>query len=115
MAKVQSSKAKPRMRPASTPEAREKQLVSLAVDLAEQQLMDGTASSQVLSHFLKLGTSKNELELEKLRNENLLLKAKTEALESAKNIEALYKDAISAMQRYSGAGNTVIDTDYDEY
>lgn len=111
MAKTKSSNPSSLMRPASTPEGRENQLVALAVDLAEQQLRDGTASSQVMTHFLKLGTAKAELEREKLKNENLLLKAKTEALESSKNMEAMYREAITAMQRYSGNG--VVD-EYDD-
>lgn len=89
-------------RPAKTPEAREQQLISLATDVAEQQLMNGTASSQVVIHFLKLATTKNELEKEKLRRENELLRAKTENIESQKNIEALYQDAINAMKSYAG-------------
>lgn len=97
------------MRPALTPEARENQLISLAVDLAEQQLRDGTASSQVISHFLKLGSTKAALEKEKLEKENNLLKAKTESIESAKRVEELYADAINAMKKYNGQD------DYDEY
>ena len=92
------------VRPALTPEARENQLISLAVDLAEQQLRDGTASSQVISHYLKLGSTRASLEKEKLERENELLRAKTENLESAKRIEELYKDALSAMRNYSGMG-----------
>lgn len=88
--------------PASTPEQRENQLISLAFDRAEQQLREGTASSQVIVHFLKLGTLKNEIELEKLRRENDLLAAKTSAIESAENVERLYADAIKAMQKYRG-------------
>lgn len=88
--------------PAATPEERENQMISLAFDRAEQQLRDGTASSQVITHFLKLGTVKNEIELEKLRRENELLAAKTSAIESAEKMEVLYADAISAMQRYRG-------------
>lgn len=87
-----------------TPEAKENQMISLAMDLVEQRLIDGTASSQETTHFLKLGSMKNRLEMEKLQEENRLLKAKTEALQSAKNIEELYTDAIKAMQRYSGHG-----------
>lgn len=98
-----------RMRPALSPEARENQLISLAVDLVEQRLIDGTASSQETTHFLKLGSSKHRLEMEKLQEENKLLQAKTEALQSAKRIEELYSEAISAMRRYSGNG------DSDEY
>lgn len=92
-------------RPALTPEARENQLISLAVDLAEQQLRDGTASSQVISHYLKLGSTRSSLEKEKLERENELLRAKTESLESAKRIEELYKDALNAMRTYSGMGD----------
>lgn len=93
-----------RGRPALSPEARENQMISLAVDLAEQQLRDGTASSQVITHFLKLGTTKAELEKEKLARENQLLKAKTESIESQKRIEELYTNALNAMRRYSGQG-----------
>ena len=92
-------------RPALNPETRENQLVALAVDLAEQQLRDGTASSQVITHYLKLGTMKERQEREKLEQEIKLLKAKTEAIESAKHIEELYADAIKAMQSYSGNGD----------
>ena len=89
-------------RPALNPEARESQLISLAVDLAEQQLLDGTASSQVITHFLKLGTSMAKLEKEKLEKENALLRAKAEAIESQKHSEELYANALAAMKRYSG-------------
>lgn len=96
-------------RPAITPEGRENQMISLAIDLAEQQLRDGTASSQVITHFLKLGTTKAELEKEKLAQENKLLQAKTENLQSMARMEELYAEAIKAMQNYSGNG------DPDEY
>lgn len=92
-------------RPALTPEARENQLISLAVDLAEQQLRDGTASSQVISHYLKLGSTKASLEKEKLERENELLRAKTESIESAKRVEELYMNALNAMRDYSGRSN----------
>lgn len=88
--------------PAKTPEGRENQLVKLAIDLAEEQLAKGTASAQVLTHFLRLGTVKARLELEKTEQENRLLAAKTEALESAQKIEELYAQALAAMQRYQG-------------
>lgn len=91
------------MRPALTPEARENQMVSLAVDLAEQQLRDGTASSQVITHYLKLGSTKERLEKEKLERENELLRAKTESLQSMKHIEELYTNALNAMRNYSGS------------
>lgn len=107
MAKVKSTDSSDRsrkIRPALTPEARENQMISLAVDLAEKQLMEGTASSQVITHYLKLGSTKERLEKEKLEEENKLLKARTEALQSAKRVEELYADAISAMKKYSGNG-----------
>lgn len=91
-------------RPALTPEARENQMISLAVDLAEKQLEEGTASSQVITHFLKLGSSKERLEREKLEEENKLLRAKTENLQSQKRVEELYAEALTAMRRYSGQG-----------
>ena len=92
----------PKQRPAETPEARENQMISYAVDLAEKQLREGTASSQVINHFLKLGTQREKLEREKLELEKQLLVAKTEALESQKHVEELYAKAINAMQVYSG-------------
>ena len=106
MAKVPKSEAnKPKkMRPALTPEARENQMIALATDLAEQQLRDGTASSQIITELLKRGSQKHQYELEKLREENELLKAKTEAIQSAAKMEELYSKAIEAMRMYSGGG-----------
>ena len=101
-----------RGRPALTPEARENQLISLAIDLAEQQLRDGTASSQVITHYLKLGSTKEKLEREKLKNENELLKAKTDNLASQKHVEELYENALRAMRSY-GSGNIDEDDEYD--
>jgi hypothetical protein len=111
--KAKPTKAEPRkIRPALTPEARENQLIALAVDLVEQRLLDGTASSQETTHFLKLGSMKNKLEMEKLKEENRFLKAKTEAVQSSKRVEELYYEAIKAMRRYSGQGGA---PDEDEY
>ena len=104
MAKVKvtpSNKSK-KIRPALTPEARENQLIYLATELAEQQLKDGTASSQVITHYLKLGSSKEKIEKEILEKQKELITAKTEALQSAKRIEELYANAINAMKNYSG-------------
>lgn len=98
-----------RRAPASTPEIREHQLISLAVDLAEKQLSEGTASSQVITHYLKLASTKETLEKEKLRQENELLKARTDSLKSAKNVELLYKEALAAMRTYSGRGGEAYD------
>lgn len=103
--KQSTSEPAKKMRPALTPEARENQMISYAVDLAEQQLRDGTASAQVIVHYLKLGATTARLEKEKLERENELLKAKTKALESAENVEKLYADAINAMRNYGGYGN----------
>ena len=87
------------------PEAREKQLISLAMDAAEEQLLNGTASSQVITHFLKLATVREQLEREKLEEENKLLKAKTKAYESADEIKVLYSEALNAMRAYNGQGD----------
>lgn len=102
------------IRPALTPEARENQLIALAVDLAEQQLREGTASSQVITHYLKLGSTKERIEKEILEKQKDLISAKTEALQSAKRIEELYENAISAMRRYSGHA-TEEEEEPDEY
>lgn len=104
-----SSDSKRRIRPALTPEARENQMISLAVDLAEKQLIEGTASAQVITHFLKLGTTVARLEKEKLEKENNLLQAKTKALESAERVEELYSNALRAMRNYSGQDEEVDD------
>lgn len=104
--------SKPKRRPpATTPEARENQLISLAVELAETQLIEGTASAQVITHFLKLGTTREELEKEKLRRENNFLEAKSNALASSGHMEELYQKAILSMRKYSGHAN---DGDEDE-
>ena len=109
-AKVAGAKRTGGAPPALTPEARENQLIALAVDLAEQQLRDGTASSQVISHFLKLGSTKAELEKEKLRTDNELSRAKAENLRSQQRQDEMFQAAIEAMRRYQGAGG-----DSDEY
>lgn len=93
---------KKRVPPGTTPEARENHLISLAIDLAEKQLSEGTASAQVITHYLKLGTTKEVLEKEKLERENELLRAKTEAYQSSKKSEEIYEKAIAAMRSYAG-------------
>ena len=102
--KTDSSKSPRKMRPALPPEARENQLISLAVDLAEKQLQEGTASSQVITHYLKLGSTKERIEKEILEKQKELISAKTENLKAAKRIEELYSNALKAMQRYGGHG-----------
>lgn len=89
-------------RPATTPEGRENQLISLAADLAEKQLREGSASSQVITHFLKLASTREALEQERLQRENLLLSAKVDQIASAKRIEELYETALNAMRQYAG-------------
>ena len=103
-------RGRPRGRPATTPEEREKQLQNLAYDLAEKQLTDGTASSQIITALLKGGGSREQLELEKLRNENELLKARAEAMENAARIEITIEAALDAFRSYSGE-STVVDED----
>ena len=99
-----SSESSRKMRPALSPEARENQLVSLAVDLAEKQLREGTASSQVITHYLKLGSTKEKIEKEILEKQKELIEAKKQNLQSAKRVEELYTNALNAMRHYSGAG-----------
>ena len=89
-------------RPAISVEARENQLVSLAVDLAEKQLMDGTASAQVITHYLKLGSTKERLEKEILEQQKELIGAKTQSLKSAQRMDEMYKEALDAMRCYGG-------------
>jgi hypothetical protein len=89
-------------RPATTPEGRENEIVSDAMDLAEEQIQAGTASSQVITHFLKLGSTRERLEQQRLEHENELTRVKIEALESQKRVEELYLEALSAMRSYAG-------------
>lgn len=118
MAKVKNTKESDKsdkMRPALTPEARENQLIYLATDLAEKQLREGTASSQVITHYLKLGSTKERIEKEILEKQKDLITAKTEALQSSKRIEELYAEAITAMRKYSGhPDDTMEEDDEDE-
>lgn len=114
MAKVNkknTSSEAAKMRPALTPEARENQLIYLATELAEQQLRDGTASSQVITHYLKLGSSKERIEKEILEKQKELITAKTESLQSNKRIEELYADAITAMRNYGGKGGDEVESE----
>ena len=93
---------KKKYRPPLTAEGKEKQMISLAMDCAEERMRNGTAPSQLIVHYLKLGSEKNRLEMEKLKEENKLLRAKTEAIKSLKSQEELYAAAIKAMRRYAG-------------
>ena len=116
MAKVKasgSSGGHERIRKALTPEAREMQLTSLDVDLAEKPLLEGTASSQIITHYLKVGSSRAQLELERLRAENEMLIAKTKALAAAEDQKVLLENALKAFTEYSGEASD--DDDYDDY
>lgn len=109
--RVQTSDvSKKAMRPGLTPEARESQMISLATDLAEKQLRDGTASSQVITHYLKLGSTKERIEKEILEKQKLLIEAKTQSIKSSQKMDVMYKKAIDAMRVYSGHGG---DSDED--
>lgn len=104
---------RPKRQPATTDEGREAQLVSLAIDLAEKQMTDGSASAQVITHYLKLGSTRERLEQERLQNENELLRARVEAMASAKRVEELYGAALDAMRQYAGQFNEELD-EYDD-
>ena len=115
MAKVKASSSSdplPAMRPALTPEAREGQLISLAVDLVEKRLREGTASSQETTHFLKLATTKARIEKEILEKQKELIVAKTETLQSQKRSEEMFAEAIKAFKNYSGQEED--DEEYDD-
>lgn len=99
-----SKEPKKKTRPAATPEARENRLISLAEDLAEKQLVNGTASPSVVVHYLKLGTVKAQMELESMKLEQEVLKAKADALVSQKKSEELFDNAIKAMRGYVSSG-----------
>lgn len=102
MAKKKTSLSPRKIATALTPEARENQMISLAMDLAEQQLIDGTASSQVISHFLKIGTAKFQYECEKIKQETELLKSRKDDIDSGRKAEERYAEVIAAMKKYSG-------------
>ena len=91
-----------RRKAATSPEERDNQLISAAVDLAEKQILAGTAAAQVITHYLKLGSSRERLEQERIRLENELLVVKAEAAASSIRQEEMYKEALNAMRRYSG-------------
>jgi hypothetical protein len=107
------ARRRPIFRPATTDENRENQLVTLAIDLAEKQLAEGTASAQVITHYLKLGSTRERLEQERLRGENDLLTSKVEMMASAKRVEDLYAKALEAMRSYAGQQDEE-EVEYDE-
>lgn len=110
-----SSTSSRKMRPALSPEARENQMISLAMDLVEKRLIEGTASSQETTHFLKLATNKARLEMRRLELDNELTQAKTESIRAQKRSDELFAEAIKAFKTYSGGGRADEEEDYDEY
>lgn len=100
-------------RVASTPGARENQLVNLAVDLAEKQLRDGTASAQVISHYLRASSTREHLEKQRLAMEVELMEAKKKALEQSDRMEVLVQQAIDAMRGYQGFSSSEECDDFD--
>ena len=111
--KVESPETSRKIRPALNEEAREQQMIALAVDCAERQMIEGTASSAVIVHYLKLGTAKEKLELKRLEKEIALQEAKTKAINAGEEMKELYKNAIDAMRRYGGYDNE--DDEYNDY
>jgi hypothetical protein len=105
-----AGKTRPNRRPAQTDEAREQQLISQAMDLAERQIQDGSAPAQVMMHFVKMGSSREKLEQARLARENQLLDAKVDNMASGKRVEELYGAAIEAMRHYAGHHD---EDDYD--
>lgn len=109
MGEAKTNKPKRKNRPATSPEARENQVIAMAFDLAEKQIYEGTASSQIITHFLKLGSTKERIEQEILERQKELITAKTEALRSQKRVEELYANALSAMKSYQGTPHDTYD------
>ena len=107
MAKVVGANpSRTKRRPALSPEARENQLIALAIDVVEERLRNGTASSQETTHFLKLGTTKARLEKEILEEQKKLITAKTKAIESQDELKEMYADALKALRSYQGQGDS---------
>jgi TRAP-type uncharacterized transport system substrate-binding protein len=117
MAPRREERSKPatsRRRPGTTPEAREMQMIALATELAERQLRDGTASAQVISHFIKLGSSRERLEQARIERELSLMQMKEEEIASRQRVEELYSKALDAMRSYSGQTDGSSEIDYDD-
>lgn len=102
-------KVSKKLPPARNPEIRENQLINLALDLVEKQLQEGTATSQVITHFLKLATMKEQLENEKLKSDLKVAEAKIKHIENQDNIQKMYEQAMNAMRIYSGEQNEEFD------
>lgn len=105
----EETEPKPRGRPATTPEAREQQIIAAAVDEAERQIIAGTVSAQVLTHYLKLASTRERLEQERLTRENHLLEMKAKQIQQGENIEKLYAEAIDAMRSYRSSASDILE------
>lgn len=104
-----------RRRPATSPEQRELQLADAAYDLAEEQILSGTASSQVITHFLKMGSTRERLEQQRMQYEMELMEVKKQQLEGQARVEELFANAIEAFRGYSGlSSGEQVDGDYSE-
>lgn len=116
VARRQSDNKAPRSTrpPATTPEARENQLIAQAYDLAEERLQNGTASAQEVTHFLKLGSSREKLEQERIRNDNMLTQAKIDHMASLQRQEELIAEALVAMRGYQGIETPGEQDDYED-
>lgn len=101
----ESSGSPRKIRPALSPEARDNQLIALAYNLVEQRLLDGTATSQETTHFLKMGSAREKKELEILELQKELIAAKTQNMNSMQEMKALYTEALAAMRDYQGRGS----------
>ena len=113
MPKAADSKKKDQLRPAMSAEAVENRLINKAYKAVEQRIESGTATAAELTHFLRLGSAKEQLELEKLKKENELLKAKTESIRSQEEVKEMYEKAIKAFGRYSGHPD-IDEDDFDD-
>lgn len=100
------------LRPGLTPEAEENQCIAMAYSLVKQRLADGSASSQETTHFLKMGSSKTRKEIERLEEENKLLRARTEQIEHEQDRGEFYLEVIKALKSYQGQGDLDDDEDY---
>lgn len=104
---------KERKKPARTPKQRENQIINLVMDVVEQKIIDGTASSQILCHFLKLATEKERLENDKLRGELELAKARVRQIDMQEDLKSLYEGAVSAMRGYRSTNENDEEQEYE--
>lgn len=114
MPKTSDTKKRSSQRAAMSPEAYENHLINMAYKAVEKRIESGEATAAELVHFLRQGSIREQLELEKMKKENKLLEAKTESIATQKETKKLYEDAISAFRRYSGIPAMEDDEDVDD-